>query len=151
MIFLQIGPYPISKDCIRGGVESSIYGLAHALAKQHRVFAIDFPRMNETDRTDMDEQILVYRFANNAKHNQGAIERVKDIVDVVCSLCPDVVHIHGTGLISYRLYCAFQKKDVKLMLTVHGLLHVEKKNSLRRKFSLKHLYQYIVQSMTEFR
>lgn len=151
MTIIQVGPYPISKDCIHGGVESSVYGLAHALAKQHCVYAVDFPRLGEIDINEQDEQILVYRFANHANYNQGAVKRVKDIVDVVCTLSPDVVHIHGTGLISYLLYCAFQKRGVKLMLTVHGLLHVEKKNALKRKFSLKNLYQYVVQSITEFR
>lgn len=151
MKIVQIGPYPISKDCIRGGVESSVYGLAHALAKQHCVYVIDLPRIGEIDRIEQDEQISVYRFTNNANFNQGAVKRVKDIVDIVCTLSPNVVHIHGTGLISYKLYRTFQKRGVKLMLTVHGLLHVEKKNALKRKFSLKNLYQYVVQSITEFR
>lgn len=151
MTIVQIGPYPISKYCIRGGVESSVYGLAHALATQHCVYAIDLPRIGEVDRIEQDEQISVYRFVNNTKYNQGTVKRVNDIVNIVCSLSPDVVHIHGTGLISYKLYRAFQKRGVKLMLTVHGLLHVEKRNALKRKFSLKYLYQYVVQSMTEFR
>lgn len=151
MLIVQIGPYPISKDCIRGGVESSVSGLAHALAKQHCVYAIDLPRIGEIDRNEHDEQILVYRLANHTNHNQGAVKRVKDIVNIVCSLSPDIIHIHGTGLISCRLYRAFQKRGVKLMLTVHGLLHVEKANTLKRKFSLKHLYQFVVQSITEFR
>lgn len=150
MTIVQIGPYPMSRDCIRGGVESSVYGLAHALAKQHCVYAIDLPRIGEIDRKEQDEQIFVYRFANNTKYNQGAIRRVKDIMDIVCSLSPEVVHIHGTGLICYLLYRAFQKRGVKLMLTVHGLLHVEKTNALKRKFSLKNLYQYVVQSFIEF-
>lgn len=151
MTIVQVGPYPLSKDCIRGGVESSVYGLARALTNQHRVYVIDLPRIGEIDRNEHDEQLLVYRFANYTQHNQGAVKRVKDIVDVVCTLSPDVVHIHGTGLISYKLYHAFQKRGIKLMLTVHGLLHVEKTNALKRKFLLKHLYQYIVQSITEFR
>lgn len=150
MIIVQIGPYPISKDCIRGGVESSVYGVAHALATQHHVYAIDLPRIGEVDRTEQNEQISVYRFVNNTKYNQGAVKRVNDIVNIVCSLSPDVVHIHGTGLISFQLYRALQKRGIKLMLTVHGLLHVEKTNALKRKCSLKHLYQYVVQSITEF-
>lgn len=151
MKIVQIGPYPISKDCICGGVESSVYGLTHALAKQHCVYVIDLPRKCETDRNEQDEQIVVYRFANNAKYNQGAVKRVTDMVDVVCSLFPDIVHIHGTGLMSYKLYRAFQKRGIKLMLTVHGLLHVEKTNALKREFSMKNLYQYVLQSIIEFR
>lgn len=150
MKIVQIGSYPISKDCIRGGVESSVYGLAHALAKQHCVCVIDLPRIGEIDRNEQDEQISVYRFTNNANFNQGAVKRVKDIVDIVSTLSPDVVHIHGTGLISFKLYRTLQKRGIKLMLTVHGLLHVEKTNALKRKFSLKNLYQYIIQSFTEF-
>lgn len=151
MKIVQIGPYPIAKDCIRGGVESSVYGLAHALSKQHSVYAIDLPRIGEIDRSEQDEQISVYRFANHANYNQSAVKRVKDIVDIVSTLSPDVVHIHGTGLISFKLYRTLQKQGIKLMLTVHGLLHVEKTNALKRKFSLKNLYQYVVQSITEFR
>lgn len=151
MKIVQVGSYPISKDCIRGGVESSVYGLAHASAEQHCVYAIDLPRIGEIDREELDEQVSVRRFANYSEYNQGAVKRVKDIVDMVCTLSPDVVHIHGTGLISYKLYHAFQKRGLKLMLTVHGLLHVEKTNALKRKFSLKHIYQYAVQSFTEFR
>lgn len=150
MKIVQLGPYPVSKECIRGGVESSVYGLSHALASQHCVYVIDLPRIGELDRNEHDEQILVYRFANYTNHNQGAIRRVKDIMDIVCSLSPEVVHIHGTGLICYLLYRAFQKRGIKLMLTVHGLLHVEKTNALKRKFSLKNLYQYVVQSFIEF-
>ena len=110
MKIVQIGPYPISKDCIRGGVESSVYGLVHALSKQHSVYAIDLPRIGEIDRNEQDEQMSVYRFANHTRYNQGAVKRVKDIVDIVCTLSPDVVHIHGTGLISYQLYRAFHKE-----------------------------------------
>ena len=151
MNIIQVGPYPLDPSCIKGGVESSVYGLAHALSKQHSVYAIDLPRIGEIDRNEQDEQISVYRCANHTNYNQGAVKRVKDIVDIVCTLSPDVVHIHGTGQISYQLYLAFQRRGVKLMLTVHGLLHVEKKNALKRKFSLKNLYQYVVQSITEFR
>lgn len=151
MTIVQIGPYPLSKDCIRGGVESSVYGLAHALAKQHCVYVIDLPRIDVIDRTEQDEQISVYRLTNHTRYNQGAVKRVKEIVEMVCTLSPNVVHIHGTGLISYKLYRDFQNRGIKLMLTVHGLLHVEKTNALKRKISLKNLYQCLVQSFTEFR
>lgn len=148
---IQIGPYPISKDCIRGGVESSVFGLSRALSKKDSVYVIDYPRLDGEDKVEVDGNITIYRYANPFKHNQDAVKRTNEIIIRIQQLNPDVVHIHGTGLFSYRLYKELQYKNVKLMLTVHGLIHVEKKNALKRKFSLKHLYQYIVQSNTEFR
>jgi len=38
MEIVQVGSYPLSADCIKGGVESSIYGLTQALvAKKRRI------------------------------------------------------------------------------------------------------------------
>lgn len=151
MKIVQIGPYPISKNCVKGGVESSVYGLTQALMKKHQVYVADYPRMDGCDKIEHDCRLTIFRYVNKGKHNQDAVKRVNDIVDSICLLQPDVVHIHGTGLISYRLYKAFQRKNIQLMLTVHGLLHVEKRNALKRELLLKNLYQYVVQSITEFR
>lgn len=151
MKIIQVGPFPVSFDCIRGGVESSVYGLANNLSMEHQVHVFDVPRTGEQDREEVCGNMIVHRYANHGKHNQDAVKRVLDMVAHIVSLQPDVVHIHGTGKLSYLLYKALKNKGIRLMLTVHGLLHVEKKNLLKRKFSLKHLYQYIVQSFYEFK
>lgn len=151
MRIIQVGPYPVSIDCIRGGVESSVYGLAKALTNEHQVYAFDNPRLDGQDCIEQIDNVQVYRYKNNGAHNQDAIQRIIEIVEHICALKPDVVHVHGTGKFSYLIYRALAQKGIRMMLTVHGLLHVEKWNLLKRKFTLKHLYQFITQSYYEFK
>lgn len=151
MRIIQVGPYPMSVDCIRGGVESSVYGLAKALTNEHQVYAFDNPRLEGQDCIEQIDNVHVYRYKNNGVHNQDAIRRIQEIVEHICVLKPDVVHVHGTGKFSYLVYRALAKKAIRMMLTVHGLLHVEKWNLLMRKFTLKHLYQFVSQSYYEFK
>jgi glycosyltransferase involved in cell wall biosynthesis len=151
MRIIQVGPYPVSIDCIRGGVESSVYGLAKALTNEHQVYAFDNPRLDGQDYVEKIDNVHVYRYKNNGRHNQDAIRRIQEIVEHICLLKPDVVHVHGTGKFSYLIYRALAKKGIRMMLTVHGLLHVEKWNLLKRKFTLKHLYQFVNQSYYEFK
>ena len=151
MTIIEVGPYPVSIDCIRGGVESSVYGLAKALSKEHLVYAFDNPRLEGSDCMEQISKVHVYRYKNNGMHNQDAIRRIPEIVEHIYVLKPDVVHVHGTGKFSYLIYRALAKKGICMMLTVHGLLHVEKWNLLKRKFTLKHLYQFITQSYCEFK
>lgn len=151
MNIIQVGPYPLSMDCIRGGVESSVFGLTQALIRaQHVVDVFDFPRINGKDTSERDGLLTIHRYTNNGKHNEDAILRAKEMFRDIIALHPDVVHIHGTGKISGVLYKAIQNYGIPVVLTVHGLLHEEKKQAFRRKPSLKHLYQYIVQSNAEF-
>ena len=150
MNIVQVGPYPLSADCIRGGVESSVYGLAKELAKSHVVDVFDFPRISGKDIVERQGSLTIHRFKNPGKYNQDAIERGKEMLRDIVALHPDVVHIHGTGGISGALYNSVKFYGIPVVLTVHGLLHVEKKNALRKHLSLKHLYQLVVQSRTEF-
>lgn len=150
MIIVQIGSFPLSIDCIRGGVESSVYGLAKALAQSHIVHVFDVPRLGGEDQTAIVKDIIVHRYENMGRHNVDACERVSQVVDEIVSLLPNIVHIHGTNQYSYRVYQLLVKRGIKVLLTVHGLANVEKRNALRKKKSLKTLYQYIVQSRTEY-
>lgn len=146
----QIGSFPISVDCIRGGVESSVYGVSKALSQTHNVHAYDVPRLGGEDKQENLNGIVVHRYENNGKRNMHARWRVKQVVEDILSINPDIVHIHGTNQYSYDIYCQLVEAGVKVMLTVHGLAHVEKRNALRKKKSLKTLFQYIVQSKTEY-
>lgn len=150
MTIIQVGPYPLSADCIRGGVESSVYGLAQALGTNHTVDVFDYPRISGKDTGGKDGCVFVHRYNNPGKHNQDSIMRVDEMLRDIIALHPDVVHIHGTGEISKVIYQAIKHYGIKVMLTVHGLLHVEKANQLRKRFTLKHLYQYVRQSRVEF-
>lgn len=149
MNIVQIGPYPISADCIHGGVEASVYGLAQELAKNHTVDVFDVPRIGEKDRVERYGNLTIHRYANPGRHNKDSVLRLSELVRDIVALGPEVCHIHGTGAISKELYFALQQHGTKMMLTVHGILREEKKQALLRKPSLKALYQYIVQSRDE--
>ena len=150
MNIVQFGSYPLDSNCIRGGVESSVYGLANALSINHEVDVFDIPRINGKDTGERVGNIQIHRYRNPGTHNQDAVQRVDEILRDIIALHPNIVHIHGTGEISAIVYQALKEYGFKVLLTVHGLLHVEKKNQLRKKLSLKHIYQYFHQSRIEF-
>ncbi len=149
MKIIQIGPYPLSSDCIQGGVESSVYGLVQELAKSHIVDVFDLPRLGEKDRVERYGNLTIHRYANPGTHNKDAVLRLSEIIRDIVALGPEVCHIHGTGTISKELYFALRNHGLQVMVTVHGLLHEEKKQALLRKPSLKALYQFYVQSRDE--
>ena len=150
MIIAQVGSFPLSIDCIRGGVESSVYGLAKALVYDHIVHVFDVPRLGDKDKTSEIDGIFVHRYENKGKHNVDACERVSQVVEEIVSLQPNIVHIHGTNQYSHDVYRLLIKMGIKVLVTVHGLANVEKRNALRKKKSLKALYQYLVQSRAEY-
>lgn len=149
MTIVQIGSYPISADCIHGGVEASVYGLVQELAKNHIVDVFDVPRIGEKDRVERYGNLTIHRYANPGTHNKDAVLRLKDTVRDIVALGPDVCHVHGTNAFSKEIYFALQRHCIKMMLTVHGIAKEEKKQALLRKPSLRALYQYIVQSRDE--
>ena len=151
MNIVQVGPFPLSADCIRGGVESSVFGLVNELSRNHVVDVFDYPRINGKDSVERKGSLTVHRYANPGNHNQDAMDRGKEILRDIVALHPDIVHIHGTGGLSGALYSAIKTYGIPVLLTVHGLLHIEKKNALIKHPSLKHLYQLFVQSHAEFR
>lgn len=149
MNIVQIGNYPISAECIHGGVEASVFGLVQELAKNHIVDVFDIPRIGGQDRVERYGKLTIHRYANPGTHNKDAVLRLREMVRDIVALGPDVCHVHGTNAIDKEIYFALHAHGLKMMLTVHGLLHEEKKQALLRKPSLKALYQYIVQSRDE--
>lgn len=165
MKIVQIGPYPISAECIHGGVEASVYGLVTELASEgvrelenegvrelwrgHIVDVFDEPRIGGLNRVERYGNLTIHRYANPGTHNKDAVLRLKEMVRDIVALGPEVCHVHGTGAFSKQIYFALQQHGIKMMLTVHGILREEKKQALLRKPSLKTLYQYIVQSRDE--
>lgn len=149
MSIIQIGPYPISPECIHGGVEASVYGLVQELAKSHTVDVFDIPRLGEKDRVERYGNLTIHRYTNPGTHNKDAVLRLKEMVRDIVALGPEVCHVHGTNAINKMIYFSLQHHGIKMILTVHGILREEKKQALLRKPSLKALYQYIVQSRDE--
>lgn len=152
MKIIQIGSYPISADCIHGGVESSVYGLVQELrveSREHVVDVFDVPRLGEKDRVEREGNLTIHRYANTGTHNKDVVLRLSEMVRDIVALGPDLCHIHGTGVFSKEMYFALQRYGIKTIVTVHGLLHEEKKQALFRKPSLKALYQLYVQTRDE--
>lgn len=160
MKIVQIGVYPISAECIRGGVESSVYGLVQALARnderfkvngesQHIVYVFDVPRLGEKDRVERYGNLTIHRYANPCTHNKDAVLRINEMVRDIVALGPEVCHVHGTGAFSKEIYFALQRYGIKTVVTVHGIAREEKKQALFRKPSLKALYQLYVQTRDE--
>ena len=146
---IQIGSYPVSPECIRGGVEASVYGLVHELSQSHIVDVFDEPHMDEMDRVERYGNLTIHRYTNPGTHNKDAVLRLSEMVRDIVSLGPEVCHIHGTGAFSKQMYFALQRYGIKTIVTVHGIVREEKLQALKRKPSLKALYQYIVQSREE--
>lgn len=149
MNIVIIGSYPLSPKCIHGGVEASVYGLANELAKTSIVDVIDCPRINGTNSVERYSNLTIHRYTNPGKHNKDAVQIAPQIVRDIVALGPQVCHIHGTGLFSLNMFEAMSYYGIKTIVTVHGLLSVEKRNSLRKHFSLKVFCQYLAQTRAE--
>ena len=151
MTILQAGPYPLDSSLIKGGVEASVFGIVSEQSKTSRVVVIDFPRLGGSDAVEEEGAVAVCRFKNPGPHQKDAVKRVDDIVKVILGFAPSVCHIHGTGAFSYILARELRKHSISIVLTVHGLATVEKMNALKKRLSLKALYQYLYQSLCEKR
>lgn len=156
MKIVIIGPYPEDIHCIKGGTESSVYGLAEALKNEHQVHVFDYPRMEAVRQTDVKGGLCVHRWRNTGKHNEDAVRCIAPMMLQLSYIQPDVVHVHGTDLFCYKVYRACQKAGYPVMSTVHGLLAVEKKNAMLRTIREKNwkklpkaIYQYVRQNYTE--
>lgn len=161
MKIIQIGSYPLSSECIQGGVEASVYGLVQELARDgltinderltngHVVDVFDVPRIGEMDRVERLGNLTIHRYANPGMHNKDAVRRLAEMVRDIVALGPEVCHIHSTSAFSKQIYFALQRHGIKTIVTVHGLQHEERKQTLLRKPSLKTLYQLFIHTRDE--
>jgi glycosyltransferase involved in cell wall biosynthesis len=151
MKIIQIGSYPIDASCIKGGVEASVYGLALELAKTHEVQVMDNPRFDiKNDFIQENGAIQIFRFYCKGTKNAETIFRIKNIIPIIRKQKPDICHIHSTSLFSLLMYILLKINRVPCIVTVHGLAHIEKLKSFRKKRSIKNYFKYITQSLTEF-
>ena len=146
---VQIGPYPESAKCIKGGVEASVYGLAQEQSKTMDVHAFDVPRIGGRGGIENDGAVVVHRYLNPGKSQAASVKLIKTMAKEICELRPDICHIHGTALFSWQLYRKLRKSKQRIVVTVHGLASVEKRNLLRKHFTLKRLVQFVYQGYVE--
>lgn len=148
---VHIGQFPLDKGHIRGGIEASIYGLAKVQCATNEVHAFDIPRIGGDASVENIESIIVHRFSNPDGRQFAASRQVPLMVKEIVALRPDVCHIHGTSLFAWRMYKELGKQRVNVVVTIHGLVLVEKRNALKKGFSAKKLFQYFYQGWVEKR
>ena len=148
---VQIGPFPQSIDCIRGGVEASIFGLAKAQNETHEVHAFDIPRIGVNYNVENLGGIIVHRFCNQGGRQFTAGRQAAAMAKEIQAMHPEICHIHGTNLFAWRMYLELKRMSLPVIVTVHGLVRVEKRNALKKRFSIKKLFQYLYQGWVEKR
>jgi len=75
------------------------------------------------------------------------LKRIKKIIQ---EQKPDICHIHTTSLFSFFTYLLLKFYRIPVILTVHGLAHIEKQNLFRKKRNIENFIKYIFQSQIEF-
>lgn len=151
MKIVQIGSYPLDVTLIKGGVEASVYGLTIEQSKTNQLFVIDIPRREiNRDFIEKDLGITIFHFFSKAGNNYMPLFRIRTILKTIQSIEPDICHIHTTSLFSFLTFLLLRISSVKTIVTVHGLAHIEKRNLWLKQHSIRNLFKYIAQSLTEF-
>lgn len=151
MKIVQIGSYPLSPDYIQGGVEASVYGLSMELSMTNSLFVMDIPRQDiKKDYIEKMEGITVFRFAATGKNNYSSLFRLKTILSHIRKQNPDICHIHTSSLFSFFIYLSLRLFRIPVIVTVHGLAHVEKQKAWREQPNIRNFIKYVTHSLSEF-
>ena len=148
---VQIGPFPLSSCCVQGGVEASVFGLAKAQSTTHEVHVFDIPRIGGNRIIENIEGVVVHRFCNQGGRQFAAGRQVTVMAKEIQTLHPQVCHIHGTSLFAWLMYRELKRMEMPVVVTVHGLVRIEKLNALKKCISAKKLFQYLYQGWVEKR
>ena len=148
---VQIGPFPLFSGRIQGGVEASVFGLAKVQSVRHEVHVFDVPRIGGSQVVENIEGVVVHRFCNQGGRQFSAGRQAAVMVNEIQALHPDVCHIHGTSLFAWLMYRELKRKGLPVIVTVHGLVRIEKLNALRKSISAKKIFQYLYQGWVEKR
>ncbi len=151
MRIIQAGPYPLDSNLIRGGVESSIYGISQALSPNNEVIVMDYPRYGlKSDCVDDSNGIKVFRFKSKFGNNNALILRVFKVIKTIKKFQPDICHLHSSSMFSLMLFLLLKLNNIAVIITIHGLSHIEKKNNWQKNRNLKNWSKLIVHSFIEF-
>ncbi len=152
MRILQIGDYPENENVIKGGIQSSLYGLVNELVKKnHYLSVISLPNRNcLNDCTVHRDNLNIYYFSNKRKYNVLGVYRFFHITRRIKASKPDICHLHGTDLMVFLIYIYCRLKGIPSIVTVHGLAYIEKRNAYRKRKSVKTFLMYVSQSFFEF-
>lgn len=152
MKIAQIGTFPENTELIKGGVQASVFGLSNALLTlKHEVYVYDLPhRRNVRDYFQNISGIHVQRYHSAKENNLSSLKRIFKVVNDIKKSRPDICHIHSTSLYALGIYLILKLNGLPVLVTVHGLAHIEKKNVLKGKKNLRNRLKYFYQSLSEF-
>ena len=148
---VQIGPFPLSSNHIQGGVEASVFGLAKVLSATYEVHVFDTPRIGGSHVTENIESVIVHRFCNLGERQFTAGRQVAVMAKEIQELHPEICHIHGTSLFAWLMYRELIRRMLPVVVTIHGLVRIEKLNALKKSISAKRIVQYLYQGWVEKR
>jgi glycosyltransferase involved in cell wall biosynthesis len=151
MRIVQGGNFPINIGEIKGGVEASIFGLTAELSRFHELIVIDYPRYSIKE--DYVETILtekIFRFKSPFSGNTSGLLRIWKIFSIINKSKSDICHLHSTGWMSFLLFVLLKCRGQQLIVTIHGLAHIEKKNGWIRRKTIKNFIKVISHSFAEF-
>lgn len=148
---VQIGPFPLSSNHIQGGVEASVFGLAKAQSSTHEVHVFDTPRIGGSCVVEKIESVIVHRFCNLGGRQFEAGRQVAVMANEIQELHPEICHIHGTSLFAWLMHRELQRRKLSVVVTVHGLVRIEKLNALKKSISAKRIIQCLYQGWVEKR
>ena len=151
MKIVVIGSFPLNISCIQGGVEASVFGLVQELSIHNEVIVYDTPRKRGSDTVQTDRNIKIVRTSNSGRWNLSANLLLDRFCESILNDAPDICHIHGTSPFMYGIYKRLRKRNIPILVTVHGLCHVEKKKELKKKFSIETFFRYLYQSRIEYK
>lgn len=152
MKILIIGQYPKNINIIRGGVESSVYGLASELEKRENLEIIIINPPNKDEKGDVVNKagrLKILNLENKYRYELFAFLYCKKILNIISSIKPDICHLHGNSILNMFLILLLKIKEIPHVLTVHGILTIEHWNNLKRNVSLKYILKFLIYSIVE--
>jgi len=151
MRIVQIGHYPEDENIIKGGTQSSIFGLVTELVrKNHEVSVISLPdRGCKNDYHKNKDGLRIKYFANKAPFNILSALRFPAVTKEIKALKPEMCHLHGADLLVFLIYIYCRIKKISVLVTVHGLAYIEKKNDFHKHRTIKNFLKYLLQSLFE--
>lgn len=128
-----VGDFPVTLDVIQGGVEASTAGLAQALTAVPdglRVDVFALPKLNIAGDYDATVHgITVHYFKQPMKRQITSILCLPRILRRFRTANINVVHLHGTNIVTTVMAVMLKAMRVPCVLSVHGI--VAKESRLR--------------------
>jgi glycosyltransferase involved in cell wall biosynthesis len=152
MNILQFGPYPLDTDLIKGGIESSIYGLSHSLSSKHSILVIPFPKKDiKEDIKRRDGNVEIHFLKNFFSYDILSIFRINKILNITNDFNPAFCHLHGSSLLCLIFALFLKYKKIPFVITIHGLLHIEFLNQKKTTHRFIETIKYYIYSFIEYK